>query len=169
MPAQNISVALIANEVATERDATCDAAELARLRRKLAAKQQELEAFAQTAAHDLKAPLRAIAGFSNLLRADYAGQLDTQAETWLDHIVGSAERMRDLIDGLYEYSVLNCDSHRAHDVDCGQACDEAISNLGPWIEESGAVVAHSELPILPGDSALRPRIRPAKRSVLARA
>jgi signal transduction histidine kinase len=72
----------------------------------LNAKSRELEAFAYSVAHDLKAPLRGIDGYSRLLLEEYANTLDDQARTFLQTIQNSTDEMSQLIDDLLAYSRL---------------------------------------------------------------
>jgi len=72
----------------------------------LNAKSQELETFAYSVAHDLKAPLRGIDGYSRLLLEDYAKSLDDQGRTFLQTIQDSTDEMSRLIDDLLVYSRL---------------------------------------------------------------
>src|SRR3984957_4303831 len=65
---------------------------------------RELEAFSYSVAHDLRAPLRGINGFSQALLEDYADKLDGEAKSYLDRIVGGSERMGRLIDALLSLS-----------------------------------------------------------------
>ena len=70
----------------------------------LAASNKELEAFAYSVSHDLRAPLRAIDGFSKLLLEDKAAQLDEEGRDSLNRIMGGAQRMSQLIDDLLRLS-----------------------------------------------------------------
>ncbi len=72
----------------------------------LNAKSRELEAFAYSVAHDLKAPLRGIDGYSRLLLEGYADQLQGEGRNFLETIQGSADEMNQLIDDLLAYSRL---------------------------------------------------------------
>jgi light-regulated signal transduction histidine kinase (bacteriophytochrome) len=67
----------------------------------------ELEAFNYSVSHDLRAPLRAISGFSEALREDYGSRLDAGGHELLDRVVGAASRMNQLIDALLELSRLS--------------------------------------------------------------
>ena len=60
----------------------------------------ELEAFSYSVAHDLRAPLRQISGFSTIFSEDYGDRLDAEAQRFLRKIQGGAEHMGQLIDGL---------------------------------------------------------------------
>lgn len=66
----------------------------------LKAANQELDSFAYAVSHDLRAPLRAMAGFSQALIEDYGDQLSGDARTYLNQISIASLRMGDLIDGL---------------------------------------------------------------------
>jgi signal transduction histidine kinase len=65
---------------------------------------EELEAFSYSVSHDLRAPLRAIDGFSRLLVEDYSGILDEQAKHYLQRIRIGAQNMSQLIDDLLDLS-----------------------------------------------------------------
>src|SRR6185369_10779053 len=72
----------------------------------LNAKTRELEAFAYSVAHDLKAPLRGIDGYSRMLLADYFEKLDDSGRSFLQTIQNSTDEMNQLIDDLLAYSRL---------------------------------------------------------------
>lgn len=61
---------------------------------------QELEAFAYSVSHDLRAPLRSIDGFSQALLDDYGEQLDGEGQEFLQRVRGASQRMAQLIDDL---------------------------------------------------------------------
>ncbi|MHB8709170.1 MAG: sensor histidine kinase [Desulfuromonadales bacterium] len=65
---------------------------------------QELDAFAYAVSHDLRAPLRAMAGFSQALLEDFADKLDGEARDYLDEIIIGSRHMGQLIDGLLTLS-----------------------------------------------------------------
>ena len=75
-------------------------ARVAKRTAELEASTRELDAFAYSVSHDLRAPLRALAGFSELLMEDYGGKLDPTGEDYLRRVVGAAKRMSRLIDDL---------------------------------------------------------------------
>ncbi|MFZ1643529.1 MAG: PAS domain S-box protein [Candidatus Contendobacter sp.] len=70
----------------------------------LEAANQELESFAYAVSHDLRAPLRAMSGFSQALLEDYGERLDGEARVYLDQITLASHRMSELIDGLLTLS-----------------------------------------------------------------
>ena len=70
----------------------------------LEASNKELEAFSYSVSHDLRAPLRSMAGFSSALLEDYADNLDEQGKQYLKKIQDSSELMGQLMDGLLKLS-----------------------------------------------------------------
>ncbi len=72
----------------------------------LEAAADELKAFSYSVSHDLRAPLRAIDGFSQMLLEDHGGALDDDARALLDRVRGASRRMAELIDDLLTLSKL---------------------------------------------------------------
>lgn len=81
----------------------------------LADKHRELESFTYSVAHDLKAPLRGIDGYSRLLLSDYAQTLDEQGQLFIGSIRNATEHMAQLIDDLLAYSRIE-----RRDLQCGE-------------------------------------------------
>jgi len=67
-------------------------------------KNEELESFSYSVSHDLKAPLRSIQGFSQMLSEEYANQLDEQGNNYLNRILNSVHKMDMLISDLLQLS-----------------------------------------------------------------
>jgi len=70
----------------------------------LEASTRELDAFAYSVSHDLRAPLRSLEGFSQVLLEDFAGDLDEEAQGYLRRIQANVERMAQMIDDLLHLS-----------------------------------------------------------------
>jgi two-component system, NtrC family, sensor kinase len=70
----------------------------------LEAKNEELESFSYSVAHDLRAPLRSIDGFGLILLEDYADKLDDEGKQYLNYVRESAQQMARLIDDLLALS-----------------------------------------------------------------
>jgi light-regulated signal transduction histidine kinase (bacteriophytochrome) len=78
--------------------------QLQQLRAELEASNRALEAFAYSVSHDLRAPLRKIGYFTELLLETYEGKLDDKGIEWLSKLGGQAREMAHLIDALIELS-----------------------------------------------------------------
>lgn len=90
---------------------------------------QELEAFSYSVSHDLRAPLRGIDGFSQILLETAADQLDDTSKRYLGKIRVETQRMGQLIDDMLTLSRINRgDIHRDR-VNLSKLADEVISNL----------------------------------------
>ncbi len=74
--------------------------------RELYAANKELESFSYSVSHDLRAPLRAINGYSQILLEDYENKLDEEGKKLLSRVVFNANKMGQLIDDLLEFSRL---------------------------------------------------------------
>jgi DNA-binding response OmpR family regulator len=115
---------------ATEARAARELAQTrAQLIDELERKNRELEAFSYSVSHDLRAPLRSIDGFSQVLLEDQFDRLDPSGQRHLEQVRKSAQRMGELIDDLLELSrVGRAELHRA-DVDLSALAHEVASEL----------------------------------------
>ena len=95
----------------------------------LAAVNKELESFSYSVSHDLRAPLRAIDGFSQALLEDYAEQLDDTGRDYLNRVRRAAQRMGVLIDDLIMLSrVTRADMH-LREVDLSALAQGIVEDL----------------------------------------
>ncbi len=95
----------------------------------LEASNHELEAFAYSVSHDLRAPLRAINGFSQALLEDYGDQLDEDAQDYFDRIRHNAQRMGTLIDDLLSLSRISRSEMRYRTVNLSALVAEQAQEL----------------------------------------
>ena len=95
----------------------------------LEAANKELEAFAYSVSHDLRAPLRAIDGFSLALIEDYGNQLDGHAENYLNRVRSASQRMGQIIDDLLKLSRVTRSEMVRQEVDLSELAAEVISDL----------------------------------------
>ncbi len=89
----------------------------------------EMEAFAYSVSHDLKAPLRAVEGFSQALAEEYSHVLDATAREYLAFVNNGAARMTRLIDDLLQYSRLGRAELPLQPVEARHAVEEAVAQL----------------------------------------
>jgi signal transduction histidine kinase len=100
----------------------------------------ELNTFAYSVAHDLRGPLRAIAGFSEMLQEDYAAALDPGAHEYIARITDNAKRMDRLIMDLLTYSRLTREPMPNERVDLGPLVSEVLARFESELRERGAHV-----------------------------
>lgn len=103
--------------------------QLAERTAELEAANKELDAFSHSVAHDLRAPLRAIDGFSEILLSEYAGSLPADAQEYLRDILSSARRMGMMVDELLALSRLNRQPVKQQSVDCDQLVRDCLVEL----------------------------------------
>ena len=84
-----------------------DFSERKKLEDELRLMNEELEAFSYSISHDLRAPLRAVTGFTNILEMEYSSQLDDEAKRITHIIKSNTEKMGQLIDDLLAFAHLN--------------------------------------------------------------
>jgi len=111
----------------------------------------ELKQFAYVASHDLQSPLRSISGFVQLLRLEYQGKLDQQAEDWIRRTVQSIEQMQTLIRDLLAYSRVDVRSRPFTRIPFLEVVSDALSLLDTSIHDAGAQVTWDTLPVIVGD------------------
>jgi len=90
---------------------------------------RELDSFAYAVSHDLRAPLRAMSGFSQALVEDYGSQLLGEAKVYLDQIDLASRKMSELIDGLLTLSRSTRGELRHDDVDLSVLSERLLAEL----------------------------------------
>ena len=110
---------------------------------------QEMEAFSYSVAHDLRAPLRSIQGFSRVLIEDYGTQLDDLGQEYINRMGASAERLDLLIEDLLAYSRLGRAEIRFGRVSLAVVIEGILSELEPELKRRGAeIIIDSSLPVV---------------------
>jgi len=89
----------------------------------------ELETFCYSVSHDLRAPLRGIAGFTELLARHYASALDDTAQGYLGRVLAATHRMGELIDDLLKLSRVSRDQMHRETVDLSAIARDVLAHL----------------------------------------
>ena len=115
---------------------------------------KELEAFAYSVSHDLRAPLRHIDGFLELLQTRITATLDEQNQHYMDTISESAKRMGVLIDDLLSFSRMGRHDLARQAVELNSLVQEVIRDFEP--ETRGRTIRWriADLPVVTGDRAM---------------
>ncbi len=114
----------------------------------------ELEAFAYSVSHDLRAPLRHIEGFLELLEERISSTLDDQSRHYMVTITDSAKRLSALIDDLLAFSRMGREALATREVDMNALVAGIIRELEPDIRGRRVEWKTGDLPIVRGDRAM---------------
>jgi PAS domain S-box-containing protein len=97
--------------------------------RELAASNKELESYSYSIAHDLRAPLRAIVSFSQIVMDEAAPRLSQQEKDYLQRVIGSGAHMSDIIDDILELSRVSRMDFARESVDLSELARSCVSRL----------------------------------------
>jgi len=117
----------------------------------LQASNKELEAFSYSVSHDLRAPLRAISGYSVILKEDYGTKLDDGAHRITDKIITNAKMMGQLIDSLIAFSQMGASAIVAQRVDMRKMAESCVKEILSQEKENKYQVRIDDMPACEGD------------------
>jgi light-regulated signal transduction histidine kinase (bacteriophytochrome) len=120
----------------------------------LEAANKELEAFSYSVSHDLRAPLRALDGFSRILLEDYADQLDEDARDYLQIVRDNATQMGHLVDDLLAFSRLSRQTLETENIDMAVLVQRLMHDVRREAGERRVEFIVGALPPCKGDPAL---------------
>ena len=123
-------------------------AALERARTRLQERVADLENVNRTLAHDLRAPLRSIDGFSRILVELCRSQLDGEAIGYLDRISKASHRMGRMLDDLHHLLKVSGTEGSFTDTDCDQVLSEVLENLHADITATATTVTRDPLPAI---------------------
>jgi light-regulated signal transduction histidine kinase (bacteriophytochrome) len=129
-------------------------AELARRTAELEVTNKELEAFAYSVSHDLRAPLRHMSGYAELLQKKSASVLDEKSQRYMAMILESAKRMGNLIDDLLAFSRIGRAETQKTLVNLDQLSREVLSELKQETEGRDIDWKVAPLPVCYGDRSM---------------
>jgi light-regulated signal transduction histidine kinase (bacteriophytochrome) len=110
----------------------------------------ELAQFAYVASHDLSEPLRMVSSYLQLLRRRYHGQIDEDADEFIDFAVEGANRMRALIEDLLAYSRAGRGAE-PRPMDLGHVMADVLSSLAAAVADARAQISVGPMPMVLGD------------------
>ncbi|MCB2209088.1 MAG: PAS domain S-box protein [Bacteroidetes bacterium] len=122
--------------------------------KKLEDTNKELESFSYSVSHDLRAPLRALDGFSKILLEDYESVLDSEGKRYLNIIKDNATNMGELIDDLLKFSRLNKQEIQPSKIDMFDLAKSIYEETLHTFGLSDAEFKIEELPEAYGDYAM---------------
>src|SRR6202166_4648700 len=128
--------------------------ELGKRTAELEATNKELEAFAYSISHDLRAPLRHMAGYTELLQKHASSVLDEKSHRYILTILEAAKRMGTLIDDLLSFSRIGRAEARATTVSLEQLVKEVLGEVQPETEGRNIAWRIGALPDLYGDRSM---------------
>ncbi len=120
----------------------------------LEAANKELESFSYSVSHDLRTPLRAIDGFSNILLEDYAGKLDAEGKRLLTVVRDNTSRMGQLIDDILKFSRTGRLEINYSDIDMEQLAYSVFVELRTIVVGDKLQLEIEHLPPARGDGAM---------------
>jgi len=115
---------------------------------------RELEAFSYSISHDLRAPVRAISGFAQIIHEDHGHQLEGEVARLFKVISTSARRMGELIDDLLAFSRLNAAELERLPVDMTALAQAVLADLLRDLREGQASIRLTDLPETMGDESM---------------
>lgn len=108
----------------------------------------ELRSFAYITSHDLQEPLRTMGNYAGLLKMRYEGKFDQDADDFIEYIASGAQRLKDMIQGLLDYSQVGTQEGKFIEFNSQEALDNALVNLHSSIEACHAEVTYDKLPTI---------------------
>jgi PAS domain S-box-containing protein len=129
-------------------------AQLSKANDELQSVNKELEAFAYSVSHDLRAPVRHIAGFTELLQKHAESVLDEKSRRHITMILDSANRMGSLVDDLLTFSRIGRAETQNTDIDLVQTVKSVLAELTPDTQLRKITWRVGDLPKTYGDPAM---------------
>lgn len=114
----------------------------------------DLENVSQTLSHDLRAPLRSIRAFSQILEESARAKLDPDELDALDRVRRGSERLSAMIDDLYRLLKISANIAVSDEVDAAAVFRDVLDNLQADLDDAGVTVSVGELPTIRGNRML---------------
>jgi signal transduction histidine kinase len=128
--------------------------ELVKMNDDLQAVNRELEAFAYSVSHDLRAPLRHIGGFAQLLQKHSDSVLDDKGRQQITKILDAADRMDNLVDDLLDFSRIGRAEPQKTTINIEQLVESVVAEIAPDTQGRNIAWRIGTLPMCYGDPSL---------------
>jgi len=151
MPKRALNAQMLGRTIIRAMERTRMMREVEMYRRDLERSNQDLERFASIAAHDLRAPLRAITQHLDLIKKYNEDRLDENSLTSMRFACDGAIRMRALIDSLFEFSKIGYEKQNLVSTDAASVLENAKANLSVALAEKSAHITYDSLPVITAD------------------
>lgn len=115
---------------------------------------RDLEAFSYTVSHDLRAPVRAVEGFTRILVEEHAASLDVEGRRLLEVVRSNARRMGQMVDDLLRLARVGRQELRREAIDMGTVVREQLADLAQGDPDRKVEVVVEQLPAVDGDPGL---------------
>lgn len=115
---------------------------------------KELESFAYSVSHDLRAPLRHIDGFTKLLYTNIKSKIDQKSQGYIDNIISSSKQMNQLIDDLLTFSRMNRKELNMKNIKMNTVVNGALHTFDLDIKNSKVEIVVDDLSMIKVDAAL---------------
>jgi PAS domain S-box-containing protein len=132
--------------------------DLAAANQALSSANRELETFAYSVSHDLRAPLRAIDGFSHMLQEDYGDKLDAEAQRLIRVVRDGVEKMARLIDDILAFSRTVRREMATSVIDMTALVQAILTDLAPAMSGRDIKLKVTSLPKMRGDREMMQRV-----------
>lgn len=109
----------------------------------------ELERFSFIASHDLKEPLRTVQSFNQIIKEEFKEHINDDLNLYFKFINDALVRMKEMIDGLLQYSVVGS-SNKIANIDLNCMINELKNDLSNLLKSSNAIIQKSKLPTITG-------------------
>ena len=120
---------------------------------------KELEDFVYSVSHDLRAPLRSISGFAQIIQRRHKASLNEEGRHYFDNIVKASGQMGELIDDLLKFSRLGRKAIQSETVSLDAVLTSALGTLSDSMKKTGARINFPErMPVIQGDDTLATHI-----------
>lgn len=147
-PHQLTALKILANQVMQLLELRKNNLEMIKIQSELKKRNDELEHFSYMVSHDLQEPLRNIAGIIGIIEKRYLDNMDETGKSYFKHVTDAAERMKQLIFDILDYSKITKSSLVKESVDMNLIVKEVLGLFAEKIKESKALIKVAALPVV---------------------